>query len=189
VDDAHATGVLGENGRGTAEHFSLEGEVDLTIGTFSKSLASVGGFVCGPEAVVEYIKHKARPFIFTAALPAMQVAAALKALEIIEEEPRHREKLWENVGRLQEGLGALGFDTLGSQTPIVPVLIGPDELAVVFWKGLWEEGIFTTPAIPPGVPAGRSLIRTSVNANHAPEHIERLLEAFAAVGKRLGVIG
>jgi 8-amino-7-oxononanoate synthase len=189
VDDAHATGVLGEGGRGTAEHFSLEGQVDLIIGTFSKSLASVGGFVGGPEAVVEYIKHKARPFIFTAALPAMQVAAALKALEIIEEEPWHRRRLWANVRRLREGLGALGFDTLGSETPIVPVVVGPDELAVLFWKGLWEEGVFTTPAIPPGVPKGRSLIRTSVNANHAPEHVQRLIEAFASVGKRLGVIG
>ena len=188
IDDAHATGVLGENGRGTAEHFGLEGQVDLTIGTFSKSLASVGGFVCGPKAVVEYVKHKGRPFIFTAALPAAQVAAALKALEIVEEEPHHRRKLWRNVRRLREGLGALGFDTLGSETPIVPVLVGPDELAVLFWKGLWEEGVFTTPALPPGVPEGRSLIRTSVNANHAPEHVERLLGAFASVGKRLGVI-
>ena len=189
VDDAHATGVLGENGRGTPEHFGLEKEIDLVIGTFSKSFASVGGFVSGPKAVVDYIKHKARPFIFTAALPAMQVAAVLKALDIMETEPWHREKLWQNVGQLQSGMRALGFDTLGSQTQIVPVLIGPDELAVAFWKALWEEGVFTTPAIPPGVPTGQSLIRTSVNANHTLEQVERLLEAFAAVGKHLGVIG
>ena len=157
VDDAHATGVLGKNGRGTPEHFGLEGEVDLIIGTFSKSFASVGGFVAGSRVVVNYIKHTARPFIFTAALPAMQVAAVLKAL--------------------------------GSETPIVPVLVGPDELTVLFWKALWEEGIFTTPALPPGVPTGQSLIRTSVNANHSPEQIDRLLEVFAGVGKHLGVIG
>ena len=189
VDDAHATGVLGEYGRGSAEHFGLEGEVDLTIGTFSKSFASVGGFVAGPKAVVEYVKHKARPFIFTAALPAMQVAAATKALEIMQTEPRHREKLWENAKRLQGGMKEIGFETLGTQSPIVPVLIGADELAVIFWRALWEEGIFTTPAIPPGVPEGGSLIRTSVNANHTFEQIERLLKAFAHIGRRLGVIG
>jgi 8-amino-7-oxononanoate synthase len=189
VDDAHATGVLGENGRGTPEHFGLEKEIDLIIGTFSKSFASVGGFVSGPRAVVNYVKYHARPFIFTAALPAMQVAAALKALDIMKTEPWHREKLWRNVVRLRSGMGTLGFDTLGSETQIVPVLIGPDELAAAFWKALWEEGIFTTPAMPPGVPIGQSLIRTSVNANHTPEQIERLLEAFATVGTRLGVVG
>jgi 8-amino-7-oxononanoate synthase len=189
VDDAHATGVLGKNGRGTPEHFGLEGEVDLIIGTFSKSFASVGGFVAGSRVVVNYIKHTARPFIFTAALPAMQVAATLEALEIMETEPEHREKLWENVARLRNGMNSLGFDTLGSETPIVPVLVGPDELTVLFWKALWEEGIFTTPALPPGVPTGQSLIRTSVNANHSPEQIDRLLEVFAGVGKHLGVIG
>jgi 7-keto-8-aminopelargonate synthetase-like enzyme len=189
VDDAHATGVLGESGRGTPEHFGLGGEIDLVIGTFSKSFASLGGFVAGPQAVVNYVKHHARPFIFTAALPAPQVATALKALEIMETEPHHREKLWQNVERLHKGIEELGFDTLGSETPIVPVLIGPDELTVLFWHALWEEGIFTTPALPPGVPSGQSLIRTSVNADHAPEQIDRLLEAFATVGERFGRAG
>jgi 7-keto-8-aminopelargonate synthetase-like enzyme len=189
VDDAHATGVLGENGRGTPEHFGLEKEIDLIIGTFSKSFASVGGFMTGPRAVVNYVKHHGRPFIFTAALPAMQVAVALEALNIMETEPVHRERLHRNATQLRQGLRALGFDTLGSETQIVPVLIGPDELTVVFWKGLWEAGIFTTPALPPGVPPGQSIIRTSVNANHTPEQIERLLEAFATVGRTLGVIG
>lgn len=186
VDDAHATGVLGEHGRGTAEHFGLEGEVDLVIGTFSKSFASLGGFVAGPRAVISYIKHHARPFIFTAALPAPQVATALKALEVMSTEPRHRKKLWQNVERLRRGINGLGFDTLGSETPIVPVLVGPDELTVLFWRALWEEGIFTTPALPPGVPSGRSLIRTSVNADHTPEQIDRIVEAFAKTGERLG---
>ena len=189
VDDAHATGVLGQNGRGTPEHFGLEDEVDLIIGTFSKSFASVGGFVTGPRPVINYVKHHGRPFIFTAALPAMQVAVALEALEIMNSEPEHRERLIQNAEQLREGIGALGFDTLGSETQIVPVLIGPDELTVMFWKGLWEEGIFTTPALPPGVPQGHSIIRTSVNANHTPEQIGRLLEAFATVGRGLGVIG
>jgi 8-amino-7-oxononanoate synthase len=188
VDDAHATGVLGEGGRGTPEHFGLEEEIDLIIGTFSKSFASVGGFMTGPRAVINYVKHHGRPFIFTAALPAMQVAVALEALNIMEAEPQHRERLQQNATQLRQGLSALGFDTLGSESQIVPVLIGPDELTVTFWKGLWEAGIFTTPALPPGVPPGQSIIRTSVNANHTPEQIERLLEAFATVGRGLGVI-
>ena len=188
VDDAHATGVLGENGRGTAEHFGLEDEVDLIIGTFSKSFASVGGFMTGPREVVNWVKHKARPFIFTAALPAMQMAAALQALHIMQDEPQHRAKLWRNVERLKRGMDALGFDTMGSETPIVPVLIGEDDLTLMFWKGLWEEGIYTTPSVPPAVPAGQSIIRTSVNANHTEEQLDRLLEAFSVVGKRLGVL-
>lgn len=189
VDDAHATGVLGETGRGTPEHFGLEDEIDLIIGTFSKSFASVGGFVSGPRAVVDYVKHHARPFIFTAAPAAMQVAVTLEALGIMETEPRHRERVLENAAHLRGGMAELGFDILGSQTQIVPVLIGPDELTVAFWKGLWDAGIFTTPALPPGVPTNGSLIRTSVNANHTPEQIERILEAFAMVGRLLGVIG
>ena len=188
VDDAHATGVLGANGRGTAEHFGLEAEVDLIIGTFSKSFASVGGFMAGPREVVSWVKHKARPFIFTAALPAMQMAAALEALNIMRDEPQHRQQLWRNVERLRDGMDKLGFDTMGSETPIVPVLIGEDELTLMFWKELWEEGIYTTPSLPPGVPAGQSIIRTSVNANHTEEQLDKLLGAFSVVGKRLGVI-
>jgi 8-amino-7-oxononanoate synthase len=188
VDDAHASGVLGEGGRGTAEYFGLEDEVDLILGTFSKSFASVGGFVVGERKVINWIKHKARPFIFTAALPAMQMAAALKALEIMESEPWHREQLWKNVKLLRDGMNSLGFNTLGSQTPIVPVLVGPDELTIMFWRGLWDAGIFTTPALPPGVPPGQAIIRTSVNANHTEAQLTRLLEAFGTVGRQLGVI-
>ncbi len=189
VDDAHATGVLGKGGRGTAEHFGLEDDVDLIVGTFSKAFASVGGFVSGPRAVVNYIKHHARPFIFTAAPTAMQVAVTLKALDIMATEPHHREKLLENAARLRLGMTSLGFDTMGSQTQIVPVVIGSDERTVMFWKALWDAGIFATPALPPGVPASKGLIRTSVNANHTPEQVDRLLEAFATVGKRLGILG
>ncbi|MDQ3834926.1 MAG: pyridoxal phosphate-dependent aminotransferase family protein, partial [Actinomycetota bacterium] len=184
VDDAHATGILGAHGRGTPEHFGLQNEVDLIIGTFSKSFASVGGFMAAPKAVIKYVKHNARPFIFTAALPAAQTATVLGALNIIETEPERREQLWQNVVQLKCGMSALGFDTLGSESPIVPVLIGPDELTGLFWKMLWEEGVFTTPAVPPSVPSGRSIIRTSVNASHSPEQIERLLKAFSTVGRR-----
>jgi 8-amino-7-oxononanoate synthase len=188
VDDAHGVGVLGDRGRGTPEHFGLQDEVDLIIGTFSKSFGSVGGFMAGPREVVSYVKHTARPFIFTAALPAMQMAAALTALEIMDSEPQHREQLWHNVRRFRGGMEALGFDTLGSTTPIVPVLVGEDDVAIMFWKGLWEERVFTTPSLPPAVPTGHAIIRTSVNANHTDEQLDRLLEAFATVGKSLGVI-
>ncbi len=188
VDDAHATGVLGVGGRGTAEHFGLEDEVDLIIGTFSKSFGSVGGFMAGAAKVVHYVKHHARPFIFTAALPAMQMAAALAALEIMDSEPTLRDALWRNVRMLRDGLHELGFDTLGSRTPIVPVLIGEDDDAIRFWRGLWDAGVFTTPAIPPGVPQGQAIIRTSVNANHTEDQLKRLIDAFGGVGRALGVV-
>lgn len=188
IDDAHATGVLGANGRGSGEHFGIEDEVDVIVGTFSKSFASVGGFMAGERKVVEYVKHLARPFIFTAALPAMQMAAALMALEIMETESEHRERLWRNVDRFRRGMQRLGFDTLGSETPIIPVLVGEDEHALAFWKGLWDAAVFTTPALPPGVPPGKSIIRTSVNANHTDAELDRLLTAFETVGKGLGVI-
>ena len=188
VDDAHATGVLGEGGRGSADYYGLTDEIDVIVGTFSKSFASVGGFMAAPREVVNFVKHTARPFIFTAALPAMQMAAALKALEIMQDEPEHREKLWRNVNRYHEGMADLGFNTLGTQSPIVPVFIGDDDTAILFWRGLWEAGVFTTPSLPPAVPLGQSIIRTSINANHEPEHIDSILAAFEVVGKRLGVI-
>ncbi|MDE0527520.1 MAG: pyridoxal phosphate-dependent aminotransferase family protein [Truepera sp.] len=188
VDDAHSIGVLGAAGRGTAEHFGLMGEVDIIVGTFSKSFASVGGFMAAPRKVVQYIKTHARPFIFTAALPATQMAVVLKALEIIESEPEHRERLWENVRRLHQGMSDLGFDTLGSQTPIVPVLVGQDEVAIQVWRGLWDGGVFTTPAIAPAIPPGQAIIRTSVNANHTEDQIDRVLGTFEVVGRRYGLI-
>ncbi len=188
VDDAHASGVLGATGRGTAEHFGVEDEVDLILGTFSKSFASVGGFIAGPAKVISYVKHHARPFIFTAALPAMQMAAALRALEIMDAEPELRSRLWRNVHHLRNGLTELGYNTMGSQTPILPVVVGEDEVAFRFWRALWDAGIFTTPAVPPGVPPGMSIIRTSVNADHTPEQLDRLLDAFGTVGRALELI-
>lgn len=187
-DEAHATGVLGSYGRGTPNHFGLDNEIDIIVGTFSKSFASVGGFMAGPRAVVNYVKHKARPFIFNAALPATQMAAALKALEIMESEPQHQDQLWSNIHYYRTKMNALGFNTLGSESAIVPVLIGEDDMALAFWKGLWEEDIFTTPSVSPGVPPGEAIIRTSVNANHTREQLDKLLHAFEVVGKRLGII-
>ncbi len=188
VDDAHASGVLGPRGEGSAAHFGLTDKVDLIVGTFSKAYASTGGFMAGSREVIEFVKHTSRPFIFNAAIPPASAAAALAALRIMRDEPIHREKLWKNVNFVRQGLLGLGFDLLGSDSPIVPVLAGDDDTAIRFWRGLWDEGIFTTPSLPPAVAHGRSLIRTSYNGAHKQEHLERVLEAFAKVGRALGVI-
>ena len=188
VDDAHSTGVLGANGRGTAEHFDLNDEVDLILGTFSKAFASVGGFVAGESGIVAYIKHVARPFIFTAASPAMSIAATAKSLEILRNEPEHRYRLWKNIDMFRSGLNQLGFDTMGSKGPIVPILVGEEERTLGFWKSVWDEGIFALPALSPGVPAGECLIRMAINATHSVEDIQHLLVVYGTVGRRLGVI-
>ena len=188
VDDAHATGVLGKEGRGTAEHFGLEEEVDLVMGTCSKALASIGGFVAGRAEVIDYLRHHARPLIFSASLPPSCVATISAALDIIEGEPERREKLWENAQRMRQGLTALGFDTGTSETPIIPVILREDRLAFQCWKLLHEAGIFANPAVSPAVPKGHALIRTSYMATHTPAQLDRVLEAFRMVGKRLGVI-
>lgn len=188
VDDAHSTGVLGPNGRGTPEHFGLEDEIDLISGTFSKAFASVGGFVVGKADVVDFIKLTARPFMFTAALPPAQVAVTQKALELVANEPRHRENLWRQVSHFRRGLTGLGFDTLASEGPIVPVLAGPQERALVLWKEIFEAGIFALPALPPAVPASECLIRMAVNGSHTHEEVERTLSVFADAGRKHGVI-
>ncbi|MBI3963151.1 MAG: aminotransferase class I/II-fold pyridoxal phosphate-dependent enzyme, partial [Deinococcus sp.] len=188
VDDAHSCGVLGENGRGTEEHHHLQGQTDLIMGTFSKSFASVGGFIAGPKEVVSFVKHQSRPFIFSAAASPAMVASALAALDIMEREPEHRERLWRNVRKVSTALRELGFDTQGSRTPIIPVLIGDDLAALHFWKRLFERGIFTTPALNPAVPEGRAIIRTSYTAAHSPEQLDRVIEAFALTGRETGVI-
>ena len=188
VDDAHGIGVFGDNGRGVAEHFGLEDDVDLIMGTFSKSLASVGGFIAGEERVINWVKHRARSLMFSAAPPPASVASVLKALEIIEREPERRERLWENTHFMAEGLRTLGFDTLDSSSPVIPVLAGEDTLAFVMAKRLHEEGVFVNPIVSPAVPPGRAMLRTSYMATHTREHLERALEAFAKVGREVGVI-
>lgn len=188
VDDAHGIGVLGAHGRGTAEHFGLEDDVDLVMGTFSKSLASVGGFIAGDAKVVDYIKHHARSLIFSAAAPPASVASVLKALEIIEREPERRERLWENTRFMATGFKSLGFDTGDSATPVIPVLAGDDTVAFVMAKRLQEEGVFVNPVVSPAVPPGRALLRTSYMATHTREQLERALAAFAKVGREVGII-
>ncbi|MBI4421065.1 MAG: aminotransferase class I/II-fold pyridoxal phosphate-dependent enzyme, partial [Gemmatimonadetes bacterium] len=188
IDDAHSVGVLGPRGDGTAAHFGLTDDVDIVVGTFSKSLASIGGFVAGSETVIHYLKHHSRPLIFTAALPPANTAGVLAALEVMIAEPNRRDRLWDNTRRLQDGLRSLGFDIGPSQTPIVPVLIGTLENTFLFWRKLFDAGVFTNPVVPPAVPPSECRLRTSLMATHTPEQIDFALETFATLGKELGVI-
>jgi 8-amino-7-oxononanoate synthase len=188
VDDAHGIGVLGRTGRGTAEHFGLEDEVDLVMGTFSKSMASVGGFIAGDEVVIDYIKHRARTLIFSAAPPPASVAAALATIEIMEREPERRTRLWENARFFSEGLKSLGLDTAGSQTPVVPVVVGSDDAALAMVQRLDEEGVFVNCVLSPATPPGRALIRTSLMATHTREQLTRALEAIEKVARELRLL-
>ena len=188
VDDAHAIGVLGQGGRGTASHYGMADEVDLTVGTFSKSLASIGGFVAGPKAVLEWIKHFGRAMLFSASLPPASTAAALAALDVLEREPEIVERLARLAALLRDGLRQIGFDVGQSQTPIVPINVGDEYATVVFWKLLLEHGVYTNPIIHPAVAIGKAMLRTSCMATHTPEQIEMALEQFRTVGRMQGLI-
>lgn len=188
VDDAHSFGVLGEFGGGTAQHFHLEDRISLIMATFSKSLASIGGVIAGPEDVIHYLKHHARALIFSASMPPASVATVLAALDVIEEEPERRAALWRNTRRIQEGLKSLGYDIGNSETPIVPVLIGELDRMLVFWKELFDAGVFTNPVTPPAVPDNSCRLRISMMATHNDDHIDFVLDAFANVGKKMAAI-
>ncbi len=189
VDDAHSLGVLGNLGQGTGQHFGMHQDVDLVMGTFSKSFASIGGFIAGSADVVHYIKHKARPFIFSAAMSPASTATALKSLDIMETEPHHIEQLRKNTLYMSKGLKSLGFNTLNSQTPIIPLLIGDDGAAFAMSQKLCEEGVFVTPVVRPAVPEGCALIRTSYMATHTQDDLDYALEHLEKVGKTFGVLG
>ena len=189
VDDAHGIGVMGENGRGTAEHFGVEDETDLVMGTFSKSLATVGGFVAGEKKVIDFIKHHARSLIFSAAPPPASVASVIKALEIIEREPERRRDLWEHTGYMKREFTGLGYDTGNSASPVIPLVVGEDLTAFKITLRLQEEGVFANPVVSPAVPPGRALIRTSYMATHTRDHLDRALEIFRKIGREMGVIG
>ena len=188
VDDAHGLGVFGEHGRGTPEHFDVESDVDLVMGTFSKSLAAVGGFIAGDPVVIEHIKHHARSAIFSAAPPPASVAAALKALEIIEREPERRKHLWESTDYMKREFVSLGFDTRESASPVIPLVIGDDMDVYQMTAKLQQEGIFANPVVTPAVPLGEAMMRTSYMATHTREHLDLALAAFAKVGREMGVI-
>jgi 8-amino-7-oxononanoate synthase len=189
IDDAHALGVLGSKGQGTEHHFGLAGEADVVMGTFSKSFASIGGFIAADEQVIHYIKHKSRPFIFSAAMPPAAAATVIECLNIVEKEPEHLENLWKNARFMNRELSLLGYNTLNSRTPIIPLLIGDDMTAFTFTQKLYEHGVFATPVVSPAVPEGCALIRTSYMAIHNEDDLNYVLEVLNKLGKEFGITG
>lgn len=188
VDDAHAVGVLGQHGRGSAEHFGVEAGVDLVVGTFSKSFATIGGFVAGRADVIDYLKHASRSVVFSASMPPSNVATVLACLDVIEAEPERRERLWRNVRRMKQGFDDLGFEVIDHGSPILSIVIGSDEATFEFNRRLFEEGVFVNPVVPPAVPEGQSLLRTSYMATHTDEDLDAILGAFRRVGERLRIL-
>ncbi len=187
VDDAHSLGVLAD-GHGTAAYFDMIDDVDLVMGTFSKSFAAIGGVIAGNKDIIEYIQHSARSLIFSAALPASLIATVLAVLDIIEEDPSYSHRVLENAAYVRENLAALGFDIGQSTTPVVPIYIRDQARTVLFWKALADEGVYTNPVLPPGVAPNESLLRTSYTATHTRDHLDRALEIFERVGKRMDII-
>jgi 8-amino-7-oxononanoate synthase len=188
IDDAHATGVIGKGGRGTASHFGLERDVDMTMGTFSKTFSSLGGFVVADRSVINYLKHHAPALIFSASPTPAAVAAALVALEILEKEPERMHQLIANADKMRKGFKEMGFTIIDGQTAIVPVIIGEDTKTFIFWRELFDAGVFVNAFISPGVPPGMAMLRTSYMATHENQHLDKILETFQTIGKKLGVI-
>jgi 8-amino-7-oxononanoate synthase len=187
VDDAHAMGVLG-GGRGTAAHFGMTDEVDLIMSTFSKSFASIGGFIAGDQDVIHYVKHHARALIFSASIPAANAAAVLAALEVMRQEPERVERLNQNAEKMRNGFRALGFDIGNSATPVIPIIVGDDARTLQFWWMLFNAGVFVNPVLNPAVPPGRQLLRTSYMATHTDVQLDQVLEIFERVGKDINLI-
>jgi 8-amino-7-oxononanoate synthase len=187
VDDAHSVGVLG-GGRGTAAHFGLTDQVDLTMGTFSKSFASLGGFIAGAADVVHYVQHHARSMIFSASIPPANAAAALAALGVMQEEPERIARVNQIGERMRAEFRRLGFNVGNSETPIIPIIIGDNMRTFMAWKTLYEAGVYTNPVISPAVPPELSLLRTSYMATHTDEQLDRVLATFAKVGRAVGLI-
>ena len=188
VDDAHGLGVFGDHGRGSPEHFGLEHEVDLVMGTFSKSLATVGGFIAADASVVDYIRHHARTGIFSAAMPPASAAAVIAAIDIIEAEPDRRKQLWESTRYMKSELDRLGFETGESDSPVIPIVVGEDITSFAMSMRLLEEGVFVNPVISPAVPPGQTMIRTSYMATHERDHLDRALDSLAKVGREFDII-
>lgn len=185
LDDAHGFGVLGRQGRGTADHYNLSDKVDVICGSLSKSLASIGGFVSGTSEVIEYLRTNSKQTTFSAAISPAQAAAAQAALDVMRTEPQHLEKLWSNTRKYKAMLKGLGLDIWGSETPAIPIVLGSKERVYLFWRALLEKGVFTVMSIAPAVPAGKDLIRTAVSAMHTDEQLEKVAEAMAYAVKKL----
>ncbi|MBK6679412.1 MAG: pyridoxal phosphate-dependent aminotransferase family protein [Ignavibacteriales bacterium] len=188
IDDAHSVGVIGKGGRGTASEFGLEKEIDLGMGTFSKTFASLGGFVYGPERVINYLKHHSPALIFSASPTPASVAAALAALEILEAEPERVTRLISNANYVRTKLRDAGFTVTDGRTAIVPVIVGDDALAFKMWRMLYDSGVFVNVFISPGVPPGRQMMRTSYMSSHEPEHLDYIIDTFKKIGSEIGLI-
>jgi len=188
VDDAHSSGVLGRNGRGTIDHFGLHGRVHIQVGTLSKAIGVLGGYVCGSRALIEFLYHRARPFLFSTSHPPAVAASCMAAFDVLEEEPERIEKLWDNTRYFKRGLGAAGFNTGVSETPITPVIVGEARTAHALSAALFEEGVLATGIGFPTVAEGKARVRTIVTATHTREELDRALEVFARVGKKLGIL-
>jgi glycine C-acetyltransferase len=194
VDDAHASGVLGRNGRGTVDHFNVNGRVDIQVGTLSKAIGALGGYVCGTRDLIDFLYHRARPFLFSTSHPPSVAATCIAAFDVLENEPERMEKLWENTRFWKKELGLLGFDiggraTPASETPITPIIIGDGKLTMDFSRELFKEGVLGTGIAFPTVPEGKARIRTIMTATHTKEELQQALEVLGTVGKRMGILG
>jgi glycine C-acetyltransferase len=188
VDDAHASGVLGRNGRGTIDHHGVHGRVHIQVGTLSKAIGSLGGYVCGSRDLIDFLYHRARPFLFSTSHPPSVAATCMAAFDVLEEEPERIARLWENTRFIKKGLQGLGFNTGMSETPITPVIVGAAKLAHALSRRLFEEGVFAQGIGFPTVPEGKARVRTIVTATHTPQELQQALDVFARVGRELGII-
>jgi glycine C-acetyltransferase len=188
IDDAHSSGVLGKNGRGTVDHFNLHGRIDIQVGTLSKAIGSLGGYVCGSRKLIDFLYHRARPFLFSTSHPPAVAASCFAAFQVLQEEPEWIERLWENTRFFKAGLERLGFNTGQSETPITPIIVGKGDLAMGFSDELFAEGVFAQGIGFPTVPEARSRVRTIVTATHTQEQLQRALDVMGRVGRRLGII-
>jgi glycine C-acetyltransferase len=188
VDDAHSSGVLGRNGRGTVDHFDLHGRVDIQVGTLSKAIGVLGGYVCGKRSLIDFLHHRARPFLFSTSHPPAVAGACLAAFDILENEPERVARLWDNTRRFKASLRAAGFDTGASETPITPIMVGEAKRAYEYSAALFEEGLFSTGIGFPTVPKGKARIRTIVTAAHTNEELDRAVEILTRVAKKLGIL-
>src|SRR5690348_937058 len=194
IDDAHSSGVLGRNGRGTVDHYKVHGRVDIQVGTLSKAIGALGGYVCGSKDLIDFLYHRARPFLFSTSHPPSVAATCIAAFDVLEQEPELMDHLWANTRFFKKELGLLGFNiggknTPASETPITPIIIGDGKLTMDFSRELFKEGVFATGIAFPTVPEGKARIRTIMTATHTKEELEQALEVLESVGRKMGILG